>query len=88
MCDKLNIKWQRPKRCKLSNGKSYLPDFYLPEYNVYTDPKSVFWLKHYNKCQLDKIALFETEFKTSVIIFWDCELTNWNDMLIQIKSGS
>ena len=88
LCDKLNIKWQKPKRYKLSNGKSYLPDFYLTDFNTYTDPKSVFWLQHYNNNQLNKILMFEKEFKTKVIIFWDYEIINWEKMLLQIKNGS
>jgi hypothetical protein len=88
LCDKLSIKWQRPKRHKLSNGKSYLPDFYLVDYSIYTDPKSTFWIKHYNKHQLNKILLFEEEYKTKVVIFWDYQINDWENILIKIKNGS
>jgi hypothetical protein len=41
--DKLNINWTRPKpiQYELTGKKhNYFPDFYLPEYNIYLDPKN------------------------------------------------
>jgi len=42
--DVLNIKWIRPKPIKWTdeNGlvRNYFPDFYLPEYDLYLDPKN------------------------------------------------
>lgn len=40
--DENNIKWERPKTGFVWNdkGNKYYPDFYLPEYNVYLDPKN------------------------------------------------
>lgn len=43
----LNIKWIRPKSLKY-NGKNYFADFYLPEYNIYLDPKNSY------KAKIDK----------------------------------
>lgn len=41
--DQLKIKWIRPKPLKwVDNNKTryYFPDFYLPDYNLYLDPKN------------------------------------------------
>ena len=40
-----SIKWERPKSLKWNDDgqiRRYMPDFYLPEYNVYLDPKNDF----------------------------------------------
>ena len=42
--DSLHIKWIRPKSLKY-NGRRYFPDFYLPEYDLYLDPKNDFLAK-------------------------------------------
>ncbi len=50
--DNLLIQWIRPKRVPYSDltGKlrSYTPDFYLPDYNVYLDPKNDFLINNVN----------------------------------------
>ena len=42
--DDKHIKWERPKPLKwvdnAGNIHNYFPDFYLPEYNLYLDPKN------------------------------------------------
>ena len=43
--DNEGIRWIRPGRLKLGSGHSYEPDFYLVEYDVYLDPKSL-WIKN------------------------------------------
>lgn len=45
--DELSIKWYRPKALKY-NTKNYFADFYLPDFNLYLDPKNSF------KAKLDK----------------------------------
>jgi len=37
--DNLNIKWFRPSYLKY-NDKKYFPDFYLPNFDIYLDPKN------------------------------------------------
>lgn len=37
--DELGIKWLRPKALKY-DGKNYFADFYLPEVNIWLDPKN------------------------------------------------
>lgn len=85
LLDENNIKWSRPKFKSLSNGKRYTPDFYLPDYNVYCDPKSIFWITHFKSKQLEKIKLFEKEYNTKVMIFWDTEKNKWKQMLNNLK---
>lgn len=46
-----NIKWLRPKYLKYSENRKYFPDFYLPEFNVYLDPKNDYKIK----LDIDKI---------------------------------
>jgi hypothetical protein len=46
--DENGIEWIRPKSLKWDdNGqiRRYIPDFYLPEYNVYLDPKNDYLIK-------------------------------------------
>lgn len=42
--DKNNIDWDRPKHIKwvdsTRKARKYFPDFYLPDYDVYLDPKN------------------------------------------------
>lgn len=46
-----NIKWERPKRFSYyvkDKKRYYTPDFYLPEYNIYLDPKNDFLINNVN----------------------------------------
>jgi transposase len=40
--DKHSVIWERPKKGFIwtDSGRKYYPDFYLPEFNVYLDPKN------------------------------------------------
>ena len=84
LCEELNIRWTKAKRFKLSNGKSYNPDFHLVDFNIYTDPKSIFWMKNFNHNQQEKINLFEKEYNTKLVIFWDTELSTWKNQLLEL----
>lgn len=50
--DDNNIKWQKPSRLPYIdfNGKNhhYTADFYLPEYDVYLDPKNTYLIENIN----------------------------------------
>lgn len=50
--DENNIRWSRPKRFQyvdLNDKKhTYTPDFYLPDYDVYLDPKNDYLITHVN----------------------------------------
>lgn len=84
--DRNNIKWERPPRFEYytEDGKlhNYTPDFYLPEFDVYLDPKNDFLLHNVNPKlgykDTDKIKLVEKQNGIRVIILdkdnlqWDC----------------
>lgn len=69
--DKNNIKWKVPNKIKYkdSNGKTrfYTPDFYLPEYDIYLDPKNDYLINNINPI---------LGFKDSDKIKWVCEQNN------------
>lgn len=69
-----NIKWTRPSSFLLSNGRKYTPDFYLPDYKIYLDPKA--YRKGY-LLQIEKIAMFEKEFDTTCLVISSKNLLNW-----------
>ncbi len=66
--DENYIKWIKPKPLKYVDIKgkirNYFPDFFLPEYNVFLDPKNDFLIKHVNP---------ETGFRDSDKIKWASE---------------
>jgi hypothetical protein len=57
--DKSGIKWKKAYHFWIGNRQSYTPDFYLPDYDLYLDPKGwknpeqmvriEKWIKIYNK---------------------------------------
>lgn len=53
--DKHNIVWERPKFGFIwtEMGNKYYPDFYLPDYDVYLDPKNEF-LQKKDKIKIDQ----------------------------------
>lgn len=69
------VKWERPGRFLYHfNGVEhyYTPDFYLPEYNVYLDPKNDYLIDNINPRlgykDLDKIKQVEKENNIKVIV--------------------
>ena len=74
----LNIKWIRPKSLKY-DGRNYFADFYLPEYDIYLDPKNDFKAKQ----DLEKIQKVTEQNNVQVYIVlkenlnkqWFCSLT-------------
>lgn len=61
--DRLRIIWIRPKALKY-NGKRYFPDFYLPDYDLYLDPKN----DYLAKLDEQKIACVREQNSVKVII--------------------
>lgn len=56
--DYLNINWTRPRPIQYQkNGRThnYFPDFYLPDHNVYLDPKAP-WVEIQQKEKLDIVS--------------------------------
>jgi len=77
--DNLNINWIRPENpisYTTSDGKShnYFPDFYLPEYDLFLDPKNPFALT----VQKDKINILNDMMSNLIIIksLEDCKNFN------------
>jgi len=64
--DKHNISWNRPKRLKWidASGKQrhYTPDFYLPDFNIYLDPKNDYLIK------IDSVKVELCSIQNNVII--------------------
>ena len=81
--DKHGIKWEIPKRIRYvdPNGKirSYSPDFFLNDYEVYLDPKNDFLLQNINPrlgfSDVEKIKLVEEQNNIRVLILNKSELT-------------
>lgn len=66
-----NIRWEKPKcfyYLDLNNKKHrYLPDVYLPDYNIYLDPKNDYLIENINP---------STGYKDVDKIKWVCEQNN------------
>jgi hypothetical protein len=56
--DENGIQWERPRIGFIwsDQGNKYYPDFYLPEYNVYLDPKNDYLIKK-DKIKIDQAQL-------------------------------
>ncbi len=76
--DKNNIDWVRPEPLELSDGRKYEPDFYIPCYDIYLDPKTRWQEKalkkyqgfHKQEEQLDKIKKCEEELGVKCLTLW------------------
>lgn len=68
--NELNIRWIRPAHIKYDN-KKYFPDFYLPEHDLYLDPKNDY------KAKLDqeKIEKVIAQNNVRVVILLQHQLT-------------
>lgn len=84
--DENNIKWIKPKYLRwespLDNKEHrYYPDFYLPEYDVYLDPKNDYLIhnknKHFGIKDTEKISLVERKNNVKVLIL-DKEHLSWD----------
>lgn len=83
--DENNIKWIQPKRFpyKDLNGKLhyYTPDLYLPDYDIYLDPKNDFLIEYENPQfgykDVDKIKWVE-EYNSIKVIVLNKEQLSWS----------
>lgn len=86
--DKNNIQWEKPKRFKYYENNDinksyhyYTPDFYLPKYDIYLDPKNDFLINNINPSlgykDLDKIKWVEQYNNIKVIVLNKNQLL-WN----------
>lgn len=56
--DAMGIEWEyEPQGYLLENGSTYLPDFYLPYFNVYAEVKGGEWLSDGDASRLKQFAL-------------------------------
>ena len=66
--DELKIKWERPEPLKWVDQDgithNYFPDFYLPEYDIYIDPKN----PHAVAAQKDKINILKSTYNNLIFI--------------------
>lgn len=77
--DEHNVQWERGATFTLSTGRRYTPDFYLPEYGIYIDPKAKrkdtpLW---FEMCT-SKIKMFEIEYHTTVFVIVNKKDLTWN----------
>lgn len=76
--DELNIVWERPGPifyiAKDGSNRRYFPDFYLPKFDLYLDPKNPFAIK----AQKDKLDQLTKQIKNLIIIkdLHECEIFN------------
>lgn len=82
--DDHGILWVRPKSIQFVDRKGlkrrYLPDFYLPEYDVYLDPKNPY-AKLVQKEKLEDIFLYTN---IALYILSESEL-NWNSVKLLLS---
>lgn len=66
--DEMNIKWIRPEPItwtdKENNIRNYFADFYLPDYNLYLDPKNPYAIK----VQKEKLDILLNQYDNIIII--------------------
>lgn len=75
-----NVEWIRPKFIKWVDGtgktRRYFPDFYLPKYNVYLDPKNPYCMKK----DEEKMAMVT---QSNTVIYGDIKIIKeWVDKTI------
>lgn len=81
--DKHNIKWTRPKPLlwEDKSGKihRYYPDFFLPEYNIFLDPKN----SYLRKVHKEKIQNVQKQNNVKILIL-DSKSLTWNKIKLLI----
>lgn len=87
--DEFEILWIKPKKIKyidpFGKSRTYEADFYLPEYNVYLDPKNDFLINNINPRlgfkDTEKIRLVSEQNNVRIIILNKTQL-NWESVQI------
>lgn len=71
-----SIKWERPKVGFIWNdsGQRYYPDFYLPEYEVYVEPKN----EYLAKIQQEKLTETVKRHNIKLIVITSKDNLTWN----------
>lgn len=81
--DENQVKWERPTYFLWEDSKGvkhrYYPDFYLPEYNVYLDPKNDYLINNKTKkfgiTDVEKIEIVQQQNRIHIIILDKNNLT-------------
>jgi hypothetical protein len=81
--DDNNINWIRPPYISYNETKKYFPDFYLPDYDVYLDPKNDYLIE----MDRDKIQSVMEQNSVIVIIIPKDKL-NWKSIHAEILNWS
>lgn len=61
--DELGIKWIRPAALKYDDNRNYFADFFLPDFNVYLDPKNNY------KARLDQVKIEKVKEQNNAKVF-------------------
>lgn len=77
------IRWNRPKYFHYDGSKKYFPDFYLPDYNVYLDPKNPY-LQTIDSAKINSVM---EQHGIKIFILSKTELS-WSSILTKIRSVS
>lgn len=80
--DKNGISWERPEPIKwVDNGiiRNYYPDFYLPEFDLYIDPKNS-WVE---KNQKNKLEILNDKYDNIVILRSEHQCDNINKFILE-----
>jgi hypothetical protein len=70
--DANEILWERPTFFRLSDRRRYTPDFYLPKYGIYLDPKA---FRAGYLTQVEKIKQFEHEYNVKCFVLGKNQLS-------------
>lgn len=91
--DANGILWKRPSRFNYTDLKginhTYTPDFYLPDYDIYLDPKNDFLIENINPWlgykDVDKIR-WVMEQNNIIILILDKNNLTWNKIFKKIQN--
>jgi hypothetical protein len=72
--DACGISWERPKTYILSDGRKYTPDFCLPKFGLFVDPKAIVASR---KDSTPKVGQFANEYFTRCIVINSYNLLTW-----------
>ena len=73
--DEHNIKWERPKQGFSYGVRKYYPDFYLPDFDMYLDPKNEYLIEQH----AEKIRLAQEMNGITVLVLTKDQLT-WSEI--------
>lgn len=62
LLEQANIRWCRPRALQYDGSKNYFADFYLPEFDVYLDPKNAY------KAKLDQEKIEKVREQNGVVV--------------------